>query len=51
MTSELPLFSSTPQNAAQEVPPVLKQLQDIQPDSLSPREALDVLYELKSNVQ
>lgn len=50
LISDLPLFQSTPTTAApsrQETNAVEERLQDVNPDVLSPKEALDLLYELK----
>jgi DNA mismatch repair protein MutS len=48
----LPLFAAAPANAAPEIPPeaesVLAALDALDPDALSPREALAALYELKA---
>jgi DNA mismatch repair protein MutS len=48
----LPLFAAAPANAAPEIPPeaeaVLAALEVLDPDALSPREALAALYELKA---
>lgn len=50
LTDDLPLFqTSAPQAPAPISKGLLeKRLGDIQPDSLSPRDALDIIYELKS---
>ncbi len=50
----LPLFEhrpSAPLRPKQDASPVLARLRDIHPDDLSPREALDALYELKSLIK
>jgi DNA mismatch repair protein MutS len=41
------LFAALPPEQEPEIPPALDRLATIEPDSLSPREALDLLYELK----
>ncbi len=50
LVDDLPLFSVTraPQAAPAEADPVLEALDAINPDELTPRGALDVLYDLKS---
>ncbi|MEL6946329.1 MAG: DNA mismatch repair protein MutS [Pseudomonadota bacterium] len=54
MIDELPLFSATPQKGLAPTgksaiqSPALTALADINPDDLSPREALDALYRIKS---
>ncbi len=50
MIDDLPLFSATPLPAPvkQEDSPVLSLISDIHPDELTPREALDLIYKLKS---
>ena len=51
LAEELPLFSHVqPASASAEPHPLETALADITPDSLSPREALDLLYELKGKV-
>lgn len=45
---ELPLFASARPEPAAAVDALRARLDDIRPDELSPREALDLLYELKS---
>ncbi|MBD3624922.1 MAG: hypothetical protein HUJ24_05990, partial [Rhodobacteraceae bacterium] len=47
---DLPLFSAAPppQPKASAPSPVLDRLADALPDTMSPREALDLVYELKS---
>ncbi|WP_449271800.1 DNA mismatch repair protein MutS [Halocynthiibacter styelae] len=49
LIDDLPLFSAAPPPApvAVKASPALERLSDIEPDSLSPREALDLIYELK----
>ena len=49
IVDDLPLFSTQPV-AAPKVSDVEESLKDINPDMLSPREALDVLYKLKSQL-
>ena len=44
---ELPLFAATRPEPAASVDALRARLDDIRPDELSPREALDLLYELK----
>lgn len=55
LADDLPLFSATKRPAASPQPAgkseLEKAMEDIQPDSLSPREALDLVYRLKSLVQ
>ena len=52
LESELPLFSFMQQQEHdKEVSPVEQALQDIEPDNLSAREALDKLYELKAMLE
>ncbi len=50
LIDDLPLFSAAPppQPKATAPSPVLDRLADALPDSMSPREALDLVYELKS---
>jgi DNA mismatch repair protein MutS len=49
LADDLPLFqTSAPKQAARAKGLLEKRLADIQPDSLSPRDALELLYELKS---
>jgi DNA mismatch repair protein MutS len=49
LADDLPLFSSSaPTAAAPQNNPLTERLETINPDSLSPKEALDLLYELKS---
>ena len=47
---DLPLFAAAPskQEAPDVASPVLELLDEIQPDELSPREALDLMYQLKA---
>jgi DNA mismatch repair protein MutS len=46
--SDLPLFQAPVEAQKQAAPsPALKHLRAIRPDDLSPREALDALYQLK----
>ncbi|UWQ18307.1 DNA mismatch repair protein MutS [Jannaschia sp. M317] len=48
MIDDLPLFRTVPAAPApSKASPVEDRLRDVMPDSLSPREALDLLYELK----
>ncbi len=49
LIDDLPLFSAAPPPApvATKASPALERLSDIEPDSLSPRDALDLIYELK----
>ena len=50
LIDDLPLFAATPAPAPQPVKPspVTDRLKDIHPDMLTPKEALDLIYELKS---
>ncbi|WP_438362920.1 DNA mismatch repair protein MutS [Nioella halotolerans] len=50
LIDDLPLFSATPASAPQAAKPspLSGRLKDIHPDMLTPREALDLIYELKS---
>ena len=50
LIDDLPLFSAIPAPAPQPVKPspIADRLKDIHPDMLTPREALDLIYELKS---
>lgn len=55
LATDLPLFANLQEEVAAEVGPVkveesaaLKALKDLNPDDLSPREALDMIYHLKS---
>lgn len=47
LADDLPLFSAAPKEK-EKLSPALKRLTSIVPDTLSPKEALDILYELKS---
>ncbi|MGB0901092.1 DNA mismatch repair protein MutS [Halocynthiibacter sp.] len=49
LIDDLPLFSAAPPPVATPVKasPAMDRLSEIEPDSLSPREALDLIYELK----
>jgi DNA mismatch repair protein MutS len=49
LADDLPLFAAAPQSATSPAgrPPLEAALDDIRPDDLSPREALDLLYRLK----
>ncbi|MBY8976078.1 DNA mismatch repair protein MutS [Rhodobacteraceae bacterium NNCM2] len=53
LTDALPLFAATPVRAAPAPAPsgVEERLAEVHPDTLSPREALDLLYELREMVQ
>ena len=44
---DLPLFAAKPAEEGQRVHPALDALERINPDELSPKEALERLYELK----
>ena len=46
LIDDLPLFSAAPAPAPK-TDPLAERLADVQPDALSPREALDLIYELK----
>ena len=51
LIDDLPLFSAAPpppQAVATGASPIAERLAEIQPDELTPREALDLLYELKA---
>ncbi len=49
LVDDLPLFAAAPAPAPVAVAsPVTERLSDVHPDELTPREALDLLYELKS---
>ncbi|MSU90663.1 DNA mismatch repair protein MutS [Rhodobacteraceae bacterium 2CG4] len=49
LVDDLPLFSAAPPPPAASKPsPVLDRLADVLPDSLSPRQALELIYELKA---
>lgn len=47
----LPLFDLAPEKTTHEPSELEKKLNDIDPDSLSPRDALDILYKLKSTLK
>jgi len=47
-TNDLPLFSIVPLEESSNISKTEEALKDINPDNLSPREALEVLYKLKS---
>ncbi|MCB1532565.1 MAG: DNA mismatch repair protein MutS [Alphaproteobacteria bacterium] len=47
LADDLPLFSSKPTQAAPQKSELQTAIEDIDPDQLSPRDALDVLYRLK----
>ena len=48
LVDDLPLFSALPPaSSVPEVSPVETLLREVQPDALSPREALDLVYRLK----
>jgi len=49
LTEALPLFQhQPPPKKAAEISPVSERLKEIDPDQLSPRQAMDILYELKA---
>jgi DNA mismatch repair protein MutS len=50
---DLPLFSVTPTPAPQKTAPseVEARLKDVMPDDLSPKDALDLIYELRGLVK
>jgi DNA mismatch repair protein MutS len=50
LIDDLPLFSATPAPAPQPVKPspITDRLKDIHPDMLTPKDALDLIYELKA---
>ncbi|MBB4209445.1 DNA mismatch repair protein MutS [Roseinatronobacter bogoriensis subsp. barguzinensis] len=50
LIDDLPLFSAAraPAPATPQTPPALEKLAQINPDELSPREALDLIYELRA---
>lgn len=47
LADDLPLFQTASPQAAPSVNPVQKRIAGIEPDRLSPRDALEILYELK----
>jgi len=47
---DLPLFAATPTSAPAKASPVEDALREISPDTLSPREALELLYALKKKL-
>lgn len=49
LIDDLPLFAATPAPTPQKRPesPVVDMLRDVHPDTLSPRDALDLIYKLK----
>ena len=48
LTKDLPLFSTSFSSVeAPEIDPLVAQIKAVEPDSLSPREALEILYKLK----
>jgi DNA mismatch repair protein MutS len=47
----LPLFNAAPREAAPKTSPVEEALKNLNPDALSPREALDALYALKEKLK
>jgi DNA mismatch repair protein MutS len=49
--ADLPLFSAAPQQQVKRVSAVEEALKNVNPDSMSPREALDVLYALKEKLK
>jgi len=52
LVDELPLFSNAMSMAEEEVqPPALTKLSEVEPDEMSPKEALEVLYALKELVE
>jgi len=46
-SNQLSLFSSRPAETAQPASPAIEELEALQPDELTPRQALDALYRLK----
>ncbi|MGM0423140.1 MAG: hypothetical protein ACQEQL_08615, partial [Pseudomonadota bacterium] len=48
LSNELPLFQAAAPAPSQPESPVLECLDTVNPDDLSPRDALDILYKLKS---
>ena len=51
LADDLPLFQSAPKPASRKPSAVEERLADLNPDDLSAREALDVLYDLKTLLQ
>ena len=52
LVDELPLFNAaTPVVEKQDPPPALAKLEELNPDEMSPKDALDVLYVLKGLVE
>jgi DNA mismatch repair protein MutS len=47
MLDDLPLFAATPAPKKPEINPLNDMLDQVRPDELSPRQALDLIYELK----
>jgi DNA mismatch repair protein MutS len=47
MLDDLPLFAAAPAAKKPEINPLNDMLDQVRPDELSPREALDLIYELK----
>jgi DNA mismatch repair protein MutS len=47
MLDDLPLFAAAPPPRKAEVNPLNAMLDQVRPDELSPREALELIYELK----
>jgi DNA mismatch repair protein MutS len=50
LSNELPLFARQPEAVPETAHPVLETLAEVDLDSLAPREALDLLYRLKSRL-
>lgn len=50
LANDLPLFSSPPSTQSSQPSEIEKTLSNINPDQLSPREALDILYKLKESL-
>ena len=48
MANDLPLFQTMPTSPQQKPSPLREKLESVQPDHLSPKEALAILYDLKS---
>jgi DNA mismatch repair protein MutS len=48
LADDLPLFNAAVTASPAKTSPVLEKLQSVNPDSLSPKEALDILYQLKA---